>query len=1045
MNRKERCVRAFVFAVLFLALTSFAAGDDSLWARWVPDLSSPTLSADATGAGHTLSHVQGNFYPAADDPVRGTYYSCGNTGGNNAQVTCPAMKSRTFALWFSPGSAHHGYTDYTDIECLLNNLSGLTIYSRYAENVLRVAFGKLNKDQFADQTSDFHAQSTVSVPLMTGVWQHLVFALEETGEKDGENTLYHLSVYVNGELCARETNLSVPPFETDDKATIGNVGGYSRSPFIGKMDDIRVYSRALSEAEAKQLYGETAMVRLIGHWPMERVDVAQDGSRTTPDVSGNGHALQLGSLVCLTNGVSGDGALFFNAGEVTSANEAYDSYALAANTVDTLGGDCSLTMWIKRDQNQKTPSGARLLIFSDETSIVGQIFIAEPGARYVGEINGEKRLDNCVVSCEAWSHLALVFQFGFGPIGGDLSKTGVVYRITAYLNGEKVQTSAWGTTSCAANLFLKKGVTLRLANYSSGIRPFRGTLDDVRWYAGRLTDEAIRAIYRGPAKVRAGADFSVSGSTAELSCDIFPVPANPVATGFAGEPVWSLVSAPAGGEGAKIANPKGWRTAVTLPVLGDYVFAVSNDAAGLSVADTVTVTRMAEGGTPPVVGASVLSQNGLCAVVGTTVGPDVSVAWSTRSGPGAVWFGRRTSAKTSVTFSEPGDYVLRCTVQANGASVAEDLEISVSGASISEQLAYGLGAYWPFSLDSADNAGLTKFKDRVANSVMSSSGNLNVWPEAGAGGGYGISLPREANGALLADYKFSEGSTTVDGNTVPREPFTTMSVWMYHDSADTNNVWMGTMLCCSYMMAFHYHCDGGAANDFEIVSADNSSGNAVIVRRSRWKGPAGVNFTNRWVHVVFQLDQHNSGQSEVWVNGEKLTDWTGDQPRYQRYYDRAFCYGGNTCYAEVDPGAATTSYKFPGRLDEIRMYRRKLTESEIRYLYEYASPEQINHAPDVMVPASPVVVPYAKSTTIQATVKDDGVPAGGTLTYGWKVLEGDGASVDFSETGTASANVTVWKLGSYTLQLVASDGVRTTYSDPVVVNVTPPGLKLIIR
>lgn len=1049
-----RYVRAAALCALVLDFAAYGVEIDSPWAWWKPDPASVSSTVDATGGGHTLTHGQDGFLPQMEDPLRGNHYACAGTGGNNAQFSCPVMKSRTFALWFEPSASQHGYTAYTDIDCLLNNLSGMTIYSRHAKNILRVAFGKLSKDQFEDTTSDLSVRTSISVPMLNDTWQHLVFSLEDTGSTSGDNTLYDLSVYLDGELFASETGIAVPNSFAADTAVIGNVGGYSRSPYSGNMDDIRVYTNAFSAAEAKELFVTSKKVRLLGHWPMERIDVGEGGLRTTPDISGNDGPLVLGSLAYLTNGISGAGALFFNAGTVTSANEPYDSYALASNRVATIGGDATITMWIKRDKGQSTANGARLIMFTNH-GLAGKevsMLIPEPGtgSRYLKDNLNNKQIDDCIVQCEGWSHLALVFQPGLGPIGGDNSVTGTVYRVIAYINGEKVHTSAWGSTEISASLFLKHGLGMRLANYSTNIRPFRGTLDDVRWYAGRLTDEEIRAIYRGPAKVVAGADFSVAGEAAEISCEVSPFAANPVASGFAGGPVWTLVSAPTGGDAVTIANPNGCRTSVTLPVLGNYVFAVSNEVAGISDTDMLTVSRVADMSEAPAVTASVLSQTGLCAVVAATVPTGAHVSWTKVSGPGAAWFGHGTSAKTVATFSAAGTYMLRCTVRSGGALASADVEVSVSGPAIAEQLSHGLGAYWPFSLDSANDDKLTQFKDRVSNRVMKNSNasfDVSHGLGTGVGGGYGIRLPSQSNGYLLNDsgsaYKLSEGSTTVDGKTVPQEPFTTMSVWMYHDSSDANNVWMATLLCCNYMMAFHYHCDGGAANDFEIASTDPS----VTVRRCRWKGPSGVNFTNRWVHVVMQLDQHNGGESEVWVNGEKLTEKTGNMPTYQRYYDRGFTYGGGSSYDEDDIGANTATKKFPGKLDELRMYRRKLTEAEIRYLYEYPSPEHVNQAPDVTIPLSSLRFSAVRTTAcpIDATAFDDGLPLSGSQTCKWTVVSGDASALEFSDASSAATTVTATKVGTYTLQLVVSDGERTQYSDPIVFTATPFGMAIIFK
>jgi hypothetical protein len=80
----------------------------------------------------------------------------------------------------------------------------------------------------------------------TGVWTHLV------GVYDHPNTDAHL--YKDGVLLASDTT-ATPPDGAASNFFIGNYPSLPRA-FYGLVDDVRVYARAFSAAEVRQLYEE---------------------------------------------------------------------------------------------------------------------------------------------------------------------------------------------------------------------------------------------------------------------------------------------------------------------------------------------------------------------------------------------------------------------------------------------------------------------------------------------------------------------------------------------------------------------------------------------------------------------------------------------------------------------------------------------------------------------------------------------------------------------------------------------------------------------
>jgi len=1052
---------SFVVMVLCFA-SAFTAWSSSPvpWARWVPDLSvkapengSASLP-DATGGGHSLTFGSA-FNPQSGD-MRGVVFAYNKAvGGTYGKFSCPSLRSRAFAIWIKPAIDQHTYTQ-SDLACLLNGFSGMTVYSIKTESTWRVAFGtRLANDQMYNTMTDLPVRSSATVHAQRGIWQHLLFSLEDTGAQDSSGKrICNLSIYRNGELASHEDGIAVPSAAAGT-AVIGNTDSWTRSPVKGVFDDIRVWTNSLSAAEARAVYAETRECRLVGHWPLDRIDEA-NGVRTTPDVSGNGSHMTLGTRVSVTNGVSGAGALFFD-GVDESGGADNDSYGFATNSISApYQGDTTIAMWVKRDKAQNTPHSARLFMMNS-----GQGWTTfgsdSPTETFIGDYlvrgnNGSFSFNNAGGRAEEWCHI--VFVYHFDAMTNAVGEFEIQGQTLLYRNGEFLAASSPTNQSAAdaRNLLSQPGATFRLANYPTNIRPFRGTIDDVYWYAGRLTDDEIRALYRGPAKVSAGEDFAVAAPSATLSAEFLATSANPAASGYAGAPAWTLVSAPPGGEGAVIENPNCVVTSVTLPVVGEYTFAVSNEVFGVACVDEVRVTRLASSATAaPTVTAAVGSTTGLCAVVEATASAGARVRWAKRSGPGAVWFGRANSAKTVATFGAAGAYVLECVAETDGGAASATVSVTVSGPSIADTLDGGLGVYWPFKLEEYGSYVDVKRGVTLASNIGFDSGNgLRAVP--GAASGYGVNVGLRPGGQLYQSstakyYSFDEtlGGGEFSTSGTPNEPYNTISCWLYHDGSDTNTVWMGTVCVANYTCAIHYLCDNGAANDFSIVQ--NNSKDSPL----RFKGPSGLNYTNRWIHLVAQMDNHRTGGSEVWVNGMKLTETTGATLGLGRTTQNAFLFGGGTAYPYPpnDPNASIANVackKFPGAIDELRMYRRKLSEAEIRYLYEHPVPSAENEAPSVTVPLSTVkLYRNLAGKQLAAGAFDDGIPAGSALSCTWSVVSGDASGLMLEAGEGASLVVTGLKNGDYKLQLVATDGERTTYSAFVPISVLSAGMRISIR
>ena len=137
------------------------------------------------------------------------------------------------------------------------------------------------------------------------------------------------------------------------------------------------------------------------------------------------------------------------------------------------------------------------------------------------------------------------------------------------------------------------------------------------------------------------------------------------------------------------------------------------------------------------------------------------------------------------------------------------------------------------------------------------------------------------------------------------------------------------------------------------------------------------------------------------------------------------------------------SRTFPGVIDEVRMYNRRLTEAEIKYLA--ANPvADIDRAPAVSAASKARRVGTRKEAAIAAAAGDDR-KAAAELTGRWQVVGGDAASVSFADAAAAETEFTAAAAGIYLLSYVVSDGENETWSEPVEINVTRSGMTVTVR
>jgi Concanavalin A-like lectin/glucanases superfamily len=264
-----------------------------------------------------------------------------------------------------------------------------------------------------------------------------------------------IRVYEDGELVAEQT-ASTPPATGEGPLKIGC--DTPDGPFTGKIDEVRVYNRALDGAEV-DADGETPL-QTPKATPVAAYSFDEENEETAADTTGDGHTATVEGARWTEHGRYG-GAMEFDAAEE-------DVLKIPASPELDFGEEFTLEAWVR-------PSGAdnhsAPLIDKQEGGALGY-FLYEGGSvsdRPYGAAGEEQEFIHAEepLPADAWSHVALVF---------DGNRTGL------YVDGELVDNGA------AAPTVTSEG-ELEIGGSTDTSDWFDGRIDEVRIY-NRALDEA---------------------------------------------------------------------------------------------------------------------------------------------------------------------------------------------------------------------------------------------------------------------------------------------------------------------------------------------------------------------------------------------------------------------------------------------------------------------------------------------------------------------------------------------------------------------------
>lgn len=114
-----------------------------------------------------------------------------------------------------------------------------------------------------------------------------------------------------------------------------------------------------------------------------------------------------------------------------------------------------------------------------------------------------------------------------------------------------------------------------------------------------------------------------------------------------------------------------------------------------------------------------------------------------------------------------------------------------------------------------------------------------------------------------------------------------------------------------------------------------------------------------------------------------------------------------------------------GRLYSDDMIIVTSADNSVAAMYNLNFVTEVNKAPTASIDG-PVEVVINEASSYTATVSDDGLPVGSTLTYLWEVSSGNAAAVTIANSDQATTDITFTETGAFEIRLTASDGELST-------------------
>jgi alpha-tubulin suppressor-like RCC1 family protein len=465
--------------------------NDYLEGRWELDETTGTAVPDSK------NEHNGEFKPTGGGPVwdsdGGRVAGCLSFDGDDYVEMSDyygigGTQARTTSAWIklSPGSSGGTILSYGG--------------SAYRASWLFMVNGN-NKLQLGVNSGNI-----IGDPVLTADrWYHVAAVLDDwTGDGLKVNDL---RLYIDGEQVA---GAYVNPNEA---LTTGNtypvrIGTHiSVSNFFnGRIDDVRIYSKALTETEIRSLVGD---VGKVAHWKMDN-----GSGNTATDSSGNGFDGTLTGNPAWQEGKLGS-CLSFDG----------DDHVVVSGYTGISGGQPrTVCAWIQTNQ---TSEGMILTYGTTGAGKRWMLFVNGDNHKLQLGVNGGNTYSAQVIADGQWHHVVALLD---PPVSGPAK----VQNLRLYIDGQIAERFYTNpnqviNTEIAANYPVRIGANQTSSGGGLG-GYFNGKIDDVRLYDRAITEAEIRAIYSQ------GGGICGNGTQATISNCVIRNNATP----FDGGGIWNV-------------------------------------------------------------------------------------------------------------------------------------------------------------------------------------------------------------------------------------------------------------------------------------------------------------------------------------------------------------------------------------------------------------------------------------------------------------------------------------------------------------------------
>jgi hypothetical protein len=337
---------------------------------------------------------------------------------------------------------------------------------------------------------DAHCYTAPSV----NEWHHYV-ALYDKGQAGGSET----SLYIDGVLQT--------PTGTANSCCSNNTNNFGNDPWYimsragstlfndGSLDDFRIYSRALTATEVKQIYNSAQSKisktptgissGLVGHWSF-------DGNKMTSNIadsSGNGNHGYLVGVTSTTTKIGKMGQAFRSSGATNAGIDVPHSSSIAV-----AGPSITISSWVYLDS---TPTAE--VDWIGKWNLAGNVRSYFQGSHYAASfarilcgISSDGGTTNWHLQRTVSAHLTVGWQHVVCAYNGT--------SWTIYYNGSSVAVEN-DLGSAQSSIYTGGSESLHISYLPT--TSFTGALDDMRVYNRTLSASEVDVLYRlGQTKVR---------------------------------------------------------------------------------------------------------------------------------------------------------------------------------------------------------------------------------------------------------------------------------------------------------------------------------------------------------------------------------------------------------------------------------------------------------------------------------------------------------------------------------------------------------------